>query len=398
MRFCVAGKTAMALDPTIGREPLLESASPDQAWSGLHADPPARCSRAVGKNTGRRRFASRVLRSAWPLVVFTSVVGWCSVGWLASNDSAWAAPRVWQDVDESEESRTWTDDTGQFKVEAKLLTIQRSSVVLLMANGDKKKVPLERLSESDREYIAGRRKEILAANAEKKREAMEANRQGDEIKDTVAKVLTQFTQSAAEIQQSESDRGRLQLKLAELANGTGSQLLDLVKDVPQSDVALEVYTWILRNARGGTSFAEVADRMVEHHADSDQIVLLLPMLRPGVPQHDRWLEQLLDKTTNKQVKGNILFNTATQLAAYNNADAEKRAVEIFKDIEQNYATSVDARQRPLGPLATEQLFILQNLSIGKVAPDIEGTDLDGVAFKLSDYRGKVVVLDFWGDW
>ena len=174
--------------------------------------------------------------------------------------------------------------------------------------------------------------------------------------------------------------------------------MDLVKDVPQSDVALEVYTWILRNARGGTSFAEVADRMVEHHADSDQIVLLLPMLRPGVPQHDRWLEQLLDKTTNKQVKGNILFNTATQLAAYNNADAEKRAVEIFKYIEQNYATSVDARQRPLGPLATEQLFILQNLSIGKVAPDIEGTDLDGVAFKLSDYRGKVVVLDFWGDW
>ena len=23
---------------------------------------------------------------------------------------------------------------------------------------------------------------------------------------------------------------------------------------------------------------------------------------------------------------------------------------------------------------------------------------DGVKFKLSDYRGKVVVLDFWGDW
>ena len=32
------------------------------------------------------------------------------------------------------------------------------------------------------------------------------------------------------------------------------------------------------------------------------------------------------------------------------------------------------------------------------APEIEGNDLDGVAFKLSDYRGKVVVLDFWGDW
>ena len=36
--------------------------------------------------------------------------------------------------------------------------------------------------------------------------------------------------------------------------------------------------------------------------------------------------------------------------------------------------------------------------IGDIAPDIEGPDLDGATFKLSDYRGKVVVLDFWGDW
>jgi len=43
-------------------------------------------------------------------------------------------------------------------------------------------------------------------------------------------------------------------------------------------------------------------------------------------------------------------------------------------------------------------FQEKRLQIGMAAPDIEGTDLDGVSFKLSDYRGKVVVLDFWGDW
>ena len=36
--------------------------------------------------------------------------------------------------------------------------------------------------------------------------------------------------------------------------------------------------------------------------------------------------------------------------------------------------------------------------IGEVAPEIEGEDLDGEVFRLSDYRGKVVVLDFWGNW
>ena len=33
-----------------------------------------------------------------------------------------------------------------------------------------------------------------------------------------------------------------------------------------------------------------------------------------------------------------------------------------------------------------------------VAPEIAGADLDGVPLRLSDYRGKVVLLDFWGDW
>ena len=37
-------------------------------------------------------------------------------------------------------------------------------------------------------------------------------------------------------------------------------------------------------------------------------------------------------------------------------------------------------------------------TIGKIAPDITGKDLDGVPFKLSDYRGKVVVIYFSGDW
>ena len=36
--------------------------------------------------------------------------------------------------------------------------------------------------------------------------------------------------------------------------------------------------------------------------------------------------------------------------------------------------------------------------VNEPAPDIVGEDVDGKEFKLSDYRGKVVVLDFWGFW
>lgn len=41
---------------------------------------------------------------------------------------------------------------------------------------------------------------------------------------------------------------------------------------------------------------------------------------------------------------------------------------------------------------------LVGVEIGQQAPEIEGQDIDGKTFKLSDYRGKVVFLDFWGHW
>lgn len=40
----------------------------------------------------------------------------------------------------------------------------------------------------------------------------------------------------------------------------------------------------------------------------------------------------------------------------------------------------------------------QLASVDKPAPDIVGIDADGQRFHLSDYRGKVILLDFWASW
>jgi thiol-disulfide isomerase/thioredoxin len=42
--------------------------------------------------------------------------------------------------------------------------------------------------------------------------------------------------------------------------------------------------------------------------------------------------------------------------------------------------------------------VADGVPVGQVAPDIVGADVDGVTFKLSDYRGKVVAVVFWGTW
>jgi hypothetical protein len=43
-------------------------------------------------------------------------------------------------------------------------------------------------------------------------------------------------------------------------------------------------------------------------------------------------------------------------------------------------------------------FEKTRLGVGMAAPEIEGPDLFGKTIRLSDFRGKVVMLDFWGDW
>ena len=52
----------------------------------------------------------------------------------------------------------------------------------------------------------------------------------------------------------------------------------------------------------------------------------------------------------------------------------------------------------LGERAKGRLFRLRNLRVRCEVPEIEGCDIDGRRFRLSDYRGKVVLLTFSGNW
>ena len=78
--------------------------------------------------------------------------------------------------------------------------------------------------------------------------------------------------------------------------------------------------------------------------------------------------------------------------------------KLAQQLEQVYQrmadsfSDVDIGDEKMGEIASRSLFRIRHLSIGRVAPEIESEDISGKKFKLSDYRGKVVVLSFWGHW
>jgi hypothetical protein len=75
--------------------------------------------------------------------------------------------------------------------------------------------------------------------------------------------------------------------------------------------------------------------------------------------------------------------------------AGREAEGFFERAAEKYGDVAVPGGGTVGEKAKAELFELRHLSVGKEAPDIEGEDQDGKRFKLSDYRGKVVLLDFW---
>lgn len=77
--------------------------------------------------------------------------------------------------------------------------------------------------------------------------------------------------------------------------------------------------------------------------------------------------------------------------------ARERASQLLQQIITDYP-SVKIQGFPIADQAAALLFEITNLSVGAIAPEITGKDDKDQPFKLSDSRGRAVLLIFWGDW
>lgn len=171
---------------------------------------------------------------------------------------------------------------------------------------------------------------------------------------------------------------------------------DLAGRAKGTDAAARSLLWITSNVRqpGSESVSNALDTLVAEYIDSPVLADLAQML----PQGAGWiggdrateiLELLSEKPKLPEVRASALFSLASM--SYDNGRSEE-AGALFRRVRMDYAGS------PAAARAESYLFEIEHLQIGMAAPDFEAIDEKGKAWKLSEYRGKVVVIDFWGFW
>ena len=98
------------------------------------------------------------------------------------------------------------------------------------------------------------------------------------------------------------------------------------------------------------------------------------------------------------MKTSTAKSTSRKLTLQDRDKAVKDAEALFEQAVEKYGDVILPRVGSVGEKAKAVLFEIRHLVVGREAPDIEGKDQDGQLFKLSDYRGKVVLLDFWSEY
>ena len=154
-------------------------------------------------------------------------------------------------------------------------------------------------------------------------------------------------------------------------------------------------------AAGNFSDKDVAkgilERVSAQHLKSPGIAEMLekPMGMLGLVGPDaanELLTELASKNPHDEVKAWAMYWQSVMLTRGKPSDEQKAKAAELMAAAGKLATG-ELADRLAGPN-----FEKERLQIDMKAPDIAGEDMDGVSFKLSDYRGKVVVLDFWGFW
>jgi peroxiredoxin len=200
---------------------------------------------------------------------------------------------------------------------------------------------------------------------------------------------------------------------------------------------------------------QVIDLVAKNHMDDPRVVYVFKLLAGSLPSRkaETFLRQAFEHGPNRTVRAAAGYNLACYYRNLGKAHARSRQIknqstvannerfwklvvtpylekefpydeakvsaeidEVLSRVSDEYAdvaalecnwsgpnrkylqAQEHRRPKTYGGLAKSLQFELSHLVPGRQAPEIEGTDAAGEHFRLSDYRGKVVLLTFSANW
>lgn len=183
----------------------------------------------------------------------------------------------------------------------------------------------------------------------------------------------------------------------------GAKMLQLADDYADDLAAVKALVWVVSNDRSPNS-AKALEKLTTDHIDKPDLKdVCRALMYNGSAPAQELLRAALDNSPHEDVQAWACYSLAkgmmrVQREPRKKGDPPSEAEKLLERVVNDFGEIEAYRGKTLSDVAGGDLFELRNLSIGCEAPDIEGEDIDGVKFKLTDYRGKVVVIDFWGHW
>jgi S1-C subfamily serine protease/peroxiredoxin len=230
----------------------------------------------------------------------------------------------------------------------------------------------------------------------------------------VAPILKAYGAAMQELRRSgAANQQELFEKLRGMNDKFRPQLMAVAERDPASWPAFQALYYVCGLAGDGSeagrkSASQACALLGQHHAASqDLAAVVASVVAINDQEVQRFCQQVLERSPHKFVQAQAtaaiaggrlqgLAQTGTldlEIIKANRAEIERLANRLEKELAEVPLGNFTAKQYG------EQLKAqLAQVRVGKPVEDIEGIDNDGRKFKLSDYKGKVVVLDFFADW
>ncbi len=213
------------------------------------------------------------------------------------------------------------------------------------------------------------------------------------------------------------------------------RFLALAEMNPKDPVAIDALLWVVTNDRFNSDKTDARRQalgiLLRDHVQSEKVGAICESLGYAFDKaSETAIRTILEKSPHSEVQGRAclalvhyltrrlyLAEKVKQHPELVTKSLEELDKEYVQELYRQDATKVTAEveailnrvvekyadvklpdRGTMGERARAELFDIRHLAIGKIAPEVEGEDLEGTKFKLSDYKGKVVLLVFWGNW